>query len=251
MKFKQTVFYNTLIKTEGKEFIITSLADLCFYLAIYLGILSWGWVINLKARAIQGLDLNNIAYQKAPELNATLSTMKGFLFYLILFLAIFIIYVIVCLTLFKGIIYCRMTKKKFTKEYFIHFLKMNALFYPCTAALIFGMMVLLKNRVIGPLLFLAGLFFLVYLTIVYQAIYTTERKGAIRRLFKIGLGRIHKFLLPLLVSIIILFIILQLSKAFSSLPYNLPLILTAILFLLYFTFVRFYVLNVIKKVTHS
>ncbi len=241
-----SIFYKTLSKTDGKEFIISSLIDFGFYLMLYIGLWLWGAGIKIPAKVLKNIDLNTIAYQKASELNATLANMKGFLFFLILFLILYIVYALACVTFFKGIIYSRIAGKQFTRHQFIQFLKYNLLWYFCSAFVIIILVMVMRQSVAGPLIFGVGIAFLLYLTVIYQSVFALQQKKILLTTMYAGVQRIHKFILPLLILIIIFVLITFIARGFAFIPRPFASLLSGAIILLYFSLARHYLANVVK-----
>tara|TARA_Y100000310_G_scaffold336148_1_gene419966 strand:+ start:5290 stop:6051 length:762 start_codon:yes stop_codon:yes gene_type:complete len=246
-KLESSIFYQTLLKTPGKEFLRSGFIDFLFYLAVYVGLLLWSFGLSFQVKPLANVDLNSIAYQKASELNSTFSTVKGFLFFLILFLVLYIVYLIVCLSFFKGKIYSRMIHKHFTKKVFFRFLKYNALWYLGMSIILIFLLLLLKNFIIGVPVLVIVVFFLLYLTTIYQVVFMHKEKKVFLNTFFVGIQRIHKFILPIINLFIIFSIITFVAKGIQFLPQPLPQILSGILILAFFSFLRYYFAEVIKK----
>ncbi|MDP7115874.1 MAG: hypothetical protein QF915_02355 [Candidatus Woesearchaeota archaeon] len=249
-KLESTICYKVLLKIKGKEFIITSLLDLGFYVAFYIGMILWVLALQIKSKIIGQVDLNSIAYQKTSELTSTLGTVQGFLFYLILFLVVFLIYALLDVTLIKGYIYTRITETKFTKKYAIKLFKANLIWYAFIVAILLFLLVLLKNLVIAPMILFIGISFLLYVTVIFQIVFAIDQKKIIKRVFFVAIQRIHKFILPLVLLIIIFSIITVISRGLQYVPQPIAQILSGAILLLFFAFGRFYLAAVVKKQLH-
>tara|TARA_Y100000310_G_scaffold52238_1_gene48032 strand:+ start:313 stop:1059 length:747 start_codon:yes stop_codon:yes gene_type:complete len=246
----KSVFVETLNHLTWKDFLYISAIDIGFYVFIYFALYIWTLLLQIKAAPLAALDINSVALQKQSELAQTLGAMKGFLTFLIILIIVFAIIAILSLTFFKGLIYARALKKKFSKKAFIDFLKTNTIWYLGFATILILLMLWARTKIYGPALLLLIVIFMVYTTVVYQTVRINKTPKVFSTTFKIAFKKIHKFIVPILIMLGIFIIISFVSKMFLYMPPIPSTILTAALFIFYITWARYYMINIIKKFIH-
>jgi hypothetical protein len=191
------------------------------------------WIENFKA-----INPETLIYKGESELAGIVATLKSTALAAAVFAMVFLILTLANWSLFEGLIYTTLLKKKFTFRYLKKFLLLNIIWFIPWLALFF--LIIVEGRVetiIISGLLLVALF--IHFTLILNVLYTRTGKFQLRQTLKIGVTKIHHFLLPYVIIIITYIIIQQII-----IPY-----VTMLLFLLFFSWVQNYTKDIILSIS--
>ena len=258
-QFKQ---YIKSFKELDLEFIHTVMYDILLYSCWALSFVVYGlWTTKIFEKlneldiaslqtAMQDITKSNISNQQAElSLQILQSTITKFIFLtLLLILIILGVY-----ALFKGLIWTKILKKKFTFKYFRKFIALNLL-YVLFAVVVFILPVLLVLLGIEAgfwLLFLQILF--VFVAIVYfyfrtisNILFTKTKKiSSFFNAFGKGADKFKKLVMPLVFMLLTFLAILLLSTVLNLVSETISLIIAGLLLLVFIAWVRIYLVKLI------
>jgi hypothetical protein len=149
--------------------------------------------------------------------NTLLTSVKGMFSFLVISMILFAIIIIISWTLFKGLIWTITTNKKFSTEFFMKFLKLNLIWLPAWFLLMFLFALIIKPT-IAPIYMLITLVIAFYFTnILYPLFLKTNKIKVIKESFRLGIKKIHQFIMPYTIIIVLFFII---SKSYNLITLN-------------------------------
>lgn len=160
---------------------------------------------------IQKIDLGSIASQTEAQLQSTITALKGFALFAILTAILFILLLIINWSLCQGIIYNILLKKKFSLKYFNKFLLLNIIWF--IPWLILTVIILFGGKIeylITPALILT-LLFLHFSFILYIQFIKNSKLNQVKQALKIGIKKIHYFIMPYILISITFVILSQLN----------------------------------------
>ena len=258
-QFKQ---YIKSFKELDLEFIHTVMYDILLYSCWALSFVVYGlWTTKIFEKlneldiaslqtAMQDITKSNISNQQAElSLQILQSTITKFIFLtLLLILIILGVY-----ALFKGLIWTKILKKKFTFKYFRKFIALNLL-YVLFAVVVFILPVLLVLLGIKAgfwLLFLQiiiGIILIMYFyfrTISNILFAKTKKISSFFKSFEKGADKFKKLIIPLLYIVLIFMIISLISMILNIFPEIIVMIFSSILLLAFISWARIYFVKLI------
>lgn len=246
--------YNDIISSlrdTKKIILVVALYDFLFYVFLYLGSKLLTIMTNRQLERIQPMlgEMMTTITTDLAQLENNLAVMKGFQNFLIIAPIIFLLFVIIDWTIFKGIIWVNILKKRFDLKYFKNFLALNLLwFIPWAILLVLVIVLVRQNASAYIVLFLFVL--LMHMSGVLCIAFAKENKiiNSIKQAFSIGIGKIHLFLVPYTILIILFVVVSQLGWLFKLFSYNIQAILSLILFVLYLAFARVFLSKIVLRV---
>jgi hypothetical protein len=221
-----------------------------------------GVFLRKKSYILNTIDFENLMNLPQTELDFTYTALRDFLSTLIIGTILLGIIIFVAMAVIKSIIWFTTANKKFNREDIIRFIPIRfvwllietvfliVLFLPLFVTIGFSTNI---NSV--PLAFLFSIItlalFLTLMTIknlVY--IFYTESKNikCIKKAFKFGLKKIHHFILPYTVILILFIIISQLYWIYQFLPEKLVNLITILIYTVFAVWARFYILKITNNI---
>jgi hypothetical protein len=243
-------FTNSL-KDAKKVVLIVALYDLLFYVFLYLGSKLIAIMTNRQLEKIQPLlGMMTTMSANLAELEKNLTIMKGFQAFLIIAPIIFLLFVIIDWTIFKGLIWVAILRKRFSLKYFKNFLALNLLWFIPWTILLLLVVILVRQRASAYMVLLLFIL-LMHLSGVLCITFTKKDKiiNAIKEAFCIGIGKIHLFLVPYLALIILFIVVSQVGWIFRPLPHTIQAILSLIVLVLYTAFARVFLSKIVLSIT--
>ncbi len=241
------IFLNSLKLKKNILYVI--LLDLLCICATFVLSLFYSLATSKIAASLQNLDLANIAAMGAEGLEQY-AALKGAMYLFLIYSAILFILILLAYSLFQGLIWNTVLKKRFTWKYFGKFSLLNLIWVLAWLIISILLLFILKDAVIIlVILTYVLLFVMFYLTTILYVMFTKKRKmwQSIKDTFNIG-KRVHLFILPYLL-VLGLFIVLNLVLIiFSLLPQQIYMFINLIILLAFFAWFRFYISDVIMKV---
>jgi hypothetical protein len=244
---------------DKKSFLIV-FYDLLCYSSLFLGIFAIGLLFQLIASSNVGVISQLQQGTNAlslDQLQNVLLNAKSLLFLVILAIVIVVVYGIIILSLFKGLIWKKILNEKFSKKFFGKFILVNLIWLIPVAALLFASVILMASILQDKLLLMQfvkwPINIIIYLTLYFHVLFTfnlamTDKiKESLKNMFHFGIAKFHYLILPI---VIILLLVLGISKLYVLLAIKNPtfnLILYVIIISFYFVFSRIFYINVIKE----
>ena len=205
-----------------KPFWSTYFLDVLYYFLLIAGFLLWIYVLIQQAQGIQQADFGVLFSGTGQQITDVYSTLKSFFIALILTLSLFLLYIMLLMTFFKGFIWSKLLTKKVK---FAHYVK---LFFTTFVGFIlfltlFVISSLTKQNILAAVILLLA----VYLYSLFLYFFTKSGIvfSSLGKMFKMAV-RVDKLVFFFVVSILSLVIYdLTLAKLLNSIA--LPLALNA------------------------
>jgi hypothetical protein len=241
MDWNNDIFVKT-IKNIDKNIIITVMLDITFYFMSALIVIFWFTRIQDRILAFNLPNLGSVAPEQA---NILLGEVRSF-YYLIIFSFILVLAAIIFLaSIFKGIIWAKVTKTKPTMHLISKFLVLNVIWM----GFWFLLLLITSLTVMPPSIpafILAILATSSYLTNnMYPMFMNKPLLKTIMHSIKFSIKKIKWFILPYAVIFLTSFIIVR-AGIFISFQYSAYLL--TLLFLIFLAFVRYYSFSLVKEI---
>ncbi|MBI2208225.1 hypothetical protein HYU50_01915 [Candidatus Woesearchaeota archaeon] len=164
-------------------------------------------IIEKKAANVDlAQNLLGLNQQAASSL---LTSVRGFFFFLIFSAILFLLLMVINWSVFKGLIWTTTADKKFNFGFFKKFLLLNLIWLPSWFLLIFLFAVII-NPETSPIFMIVTLAVAFYFTNILYPLFLKENKlRIIKEAFKLGIKKIHQFIVPYAIIIILFFMILN------------------------------------------
>ena len=183
---------------KSKDTLLILPINILFILLIFgitklIAILSQGWMDR-----IDSIDLSNVAFQTEAQLQSIIATLKGFVVFVILTAILFILLTILSWSITQGIIYDILAKKKLSIKYLEKFLLLNMVWFIPWLIIFFIMLLGHKSTYVIPTFYILVLIFMHFSFILYVLFAKENKIRQIKKALKIGITKIHLFILPFL-----------------------------------------------------
>ena len=204
-----------------------------------VGLFSEGWMQKLN-----NLDLENVALQSEVQLKSLVATLRGFYLFVIFAFILFILFFIVNWSFFQGWIWNILLKKKLSFRYFWKFSLLNAIWFLLWAVI--SSLILFGGKTESFMILFSILILLfLHFSFILCVLFTKDNKiRQIKKAMKMGILKIHHFILPYIVILATLFIVSQLSLLNTA-------YLMAFVYLIFFSWMQKYLANVILEVSKT
>ncbi len=206
-----------------------------------------GWISKINQ-----IDLSMVLMKTEVELGAINSTLKGFVFFVLLSgIALFIFLVLIC-SLCQGGVWSIILKKKFSAGFFFKFLFANFIWNSVWAISLLAVIFMIKFPY-SFYLTIVLLFLYVHLTIVMHIAYVKERVfNKTIRAIRLGVLRIHYFIIQYILIGIIAIALLRICYYISSyilhLAFIYGIVFGLLVFLMFISMSQFYMAKAITMV---
>ena len=238
--YLKTLKDSTKIINRGIYKIIT--LDFLAYFLIYIAVLIASSLIYRQVLALEQLDfsaegiLGNIENVKQMPLK-----LKSFYSTIIWSGVGGFLIIVLGWSLFKGIIYNMLLKKRFTKRFYYKFSLLNLIWFVFWIIVLLLIILIFKNT-IWPSLFYLFLLFALYLGIILYVNFVDKQdiKDCIKKAFHFGITKIKYFLLPLLTIFVIFIILSFILNITTMLPLAISAIIVVIALLIFIAWSRHY-----------
>ncbi len=251
-KMKQNYFQKTIkqyldsftkIKLLGNVFVF----DLLFVIFVFLGVYAAYFIVKKPMVRIGAADLGNVAERSIAEIQMISSAYRDFFISAGIGLIVFFLFLIIGYSLFEGMAWCKILKKRFNLKYFGKFTLLNLIWFLSFIVLFFIFLIGLKQNVI-PIILAILAFTFVYFTFILSVLFTQKNRfNQIKEALKKGFLRIPYFLLPLMLIFITSFLVSKINLIYKNLQVF-AVIFNLVLFLLVFSWVKIYISDVIAQV---
>ncbi len=231
--------YLNSFKRMNKSFLLILTLNALFVmltLAVFkvISLFSKGWMDKINK-----IDLSGITLQTEAQLQSTISALKGFVVFVIFAAVLFILLFTIIWSLTQGTIWNLLLKNKFTLKYFERFLLLNLIWFLPWLIMLFLILFGSKLTSLTAISYIFIALFLHFSFILYVLFAKENKLKQIKNALKLGIIKIHKFVLPYLIILITFIVILQLNL----LKINYYLIV--FVFLIFFSWVQAYTKEVI------
>lgn len=220
--------------------------DLLFVLFVYFGFFFVMLLFKSPLAGLNSLGLDNMAEKSLAEFQLISSALRTFFFVMIGGIILLFLLVVAGYSLFEGMAWCRILKKRFSFKYFRKFVLLNLAWFAFFAVLFFIFMAGLKQNalIIMPIF----VFVFLYFTLILSVLFTQKNRfSQIKEALKKGVVKIQYFLLPLILIFITSFLASKINLIYKSLQVF-AIIFNLVLFLLIFSWVKVYISDVIAHV---
>ena len=219
--------------------------DLLFYSASALVLFAGFKFMQKRAEAVN-LPANILALN-AQQAAGLLGSLRGF-FYLLIFTVIFLILLLIInWSLFKGLNWSIASKRKFNLAFFKKFLLLNLAWLGSIIILVFLVAVSFNQSAV-PIFLLAIFIISAYFTNILYALFMRENRfKAVKRAFALGFSKIHYFIFPYAVMVLILYVLFKLSSLIT-LPQRAYLAALILIFTVFIAWSRLYIVEVVNSV---
>ena len=219
--------------------------DLSIFLAIVLdalfyllsGYLAIFWLQRIQAK-LAGFnlpsDVTAIGVEKTQQLVADA---KAFYFLLIFSFLLLLTAIIFLASVLKGIIWARTTKTKISFALISKFLGLNLIWMGFWFAAVFLVSWLAEPAMVLILMAILAILGLYFTNALYTIFMKEQKISSIIRAVKLGVTKVHLFLLPYAVILLLFFVIVSIIRFVNT---GYPQILAGLAIIAYFAAVRYY-----------
>ena len=237
------IFVNSFKRINLKIFLILLFDILFYFVFMQVG----NFFIKALEQKASNVDLTQnllgLSQQSATQL---LSSVRGVFFFLILSAIIFIILMTINWSFFKGWIWSITTNKKFNLKFFKKFFLLNIIWLPTWFILIFLFAIIIKPQTAAIFMLITLIIAFYFTNILYPLFLKNNKISVIKEAFKLGIKKIHHFVVPYLIIIILL---LTISRIYSLITLNIyinPNIFFGVL-LIFVAWLRYYFVEIVDS----
>ncbi|MEK6892482.1 MAG: hypothetical protein AABX25_04810 [Nanoarchaeota archaeon] len=236
---------NILIKSFRKmdfSILLIIILDSIFYLLAAGTFFLWDKFMKAKAAAVNlpsdpNEIINTLASLGPEKAQQLASEVKSYFFLLLFSFIAVVIFVIFLAGIFKSIIWAKTTKTKISLKLISGFLLLNLIWISFWAVIIFLISYIVNPESVQLFFFIAFIVAIYFTNILYPIFMRKQKLNSIGSAIKIGIAKIHLFVLPNLIIFLILFILVW---AESKLVFNYSFFVTAFILIIYAAVVRYY-----------
>lgn len=241
LEWNQNILANSLKKTDKNIFLIVFLDIMFYFLA---GILISFWLQRVQSK-IASFNLPDVSSLSPGAAQQLLGEMKNFYYLIILSFVLLILIVIFLASIFKGIIWAKTTRTRITFELISRFLGLNLIWMSFWFALL--ILILMFFEPSSVLLFvIVAIIISAFLTNALYTLFMKKQKiKVIIDAVKLSFAKIHLFLLPYAIMLLLLYIITKLT---SILHFDYSNIIANVILLVYIAVVRYYASALVLEV---
>jgi len=224
---------------KNKKILLVLAINILFILITTILIKLTKIISQSQLQKINEIDLSNIVSQTEAQLQATVSTLRGFALFAVLTAILFLLLLIINWSLCQGIIYNVLLKKKFSLKYLNKFLLLNIIWFIPWLIIIFIVLFggKIESFMIPTLIFL---FLFLHFSLILYTLFTKNNKlSQIKKSLKLGITKFHYFIIPYIIITITFIILSQLNL------FNLNFIVIALVYLLFFSWLQNYTKEVV------
>ena len=243
LEWNNDVFVSSIKKIDLNIILIITLDAIFYFSAGYLAI---EWLKRIQAKLFafnMPQNIMSLGYDRAQQL---VKEVQGLYYLIIISFILLLIAIIFLASILKGIIWAKTTNAKITFKLISKFFLLNLIWMGFWFAIILliSLAVELSSAVIFMAIALAIAFFLS--NTVYTIFMKEQKLRAIIDVIKINAGRIHLFLLPYAVILLILYLIIRISVLIK---FKFSDILLGIIIIIYIAVVRNYLSALVLDLT--
>ncbi len=254
IEWNNKVLASSIKKISLGIFLIIIL-DILFYAISGFIVAAWYGQVKARMESTSLPSAESLAALGAQKAQQAVTEARAFMLFLIFSIILLVTAIIFLASIIKGIIWAKTTRTKVTFQLISKFLALNLIWMTFWVALLVLISIIIQQR---PLTTISdpknpGLVFQFtnthlyviiiilmssYFTNTLYSIFMSNKKiGSILEAIKIGISKIHLFLLPYAVILLLLFIFIRLS---GMLSFRYSAIVLALMAIAYVAVVRYY-----------
>src|SRR3989338_8135746 len=234
LEWNNHVLASSMKKIDLSIFLAIVLDALFYLLSGYLAIF---WLQRIQAK-LAGFnlpsDVTAIGVEKTQQLVADA---KAFYFLLIFSFLLLLTAIIFLASVLKGIIWARTTKTKISFALISKFLGLNLIWMGFWFAAVFLVSWLAEPAMVLILMAILAILGLYFTNALYTIFMKEQKISSIIRAVKLGVTKVHLFLLPYAVILLLFFVIVSIIRFVNT---GYPQILAGLAIIAYFAAVRYY-----------
>jgi len=240
------LFVETVLK--WKTVIITALYDALYWLFVYGMVFFSMWQINKQAmiaKSVSVLDTQQMMNDAVASQN--LAAIKQLFWVFVVGVLVLFVLFIIAYALSRGMIWSTITAKKPNKKYFLKMFGLTAGWWAIWTVLFILIALGMKGNPAAKQGLYGMLFISTYFTPIVYTLFTEKNLvgSSISNGLATGIAKLHRFVIPYTYAFIVYIIMYQFFKLIQHTSFMKP---AAMLFVvLYFSWLRIYVYNVVKK----
>ncbi len=235
-KLDLRLLYTVLYDVIGYGIII-------IFLRIYQNILAKLFVKMPNIALLQNIDPTN------PQITQTLASLKSVFFMLGVYTILFLIIIFFVWCLFKGLIWNQIFNKKFTFKFYKKFLLLNLLWLVIWLIPLIISFLFVKQNVLVYLLIIMFVLIIYLTNILYiKSVNIKKIKEIINETFRIGIKKIHHFIIPIIALALVFLVLMQTYWLFKGLSQIVQAIIFLIIIIVFIAWTRFYMVNVVRTI---
>ena len=241
IEWNSSVLISSFRKIDFNLLMIVIL-DSAFYLMAASSYFLWDKFMKAKAAAVNlpsdPSELANLLTTLGPEkAQVVAAQIKSYFFLLVFSFILLIILVIFLASIFKSIIWAKTTKTKITLKSMSDFLLLNLIWMGFWTVITFLISYLIQPQSV-PVFFLIIFVLGIYFTnILYPDFLQNRSLKSIGKSLKLGIAKIHLFILPTVLIFLVFFILLW---ATSKIIFNYSFFVSDLILIIYAALVRYY-----------
>lgn len=250
------LFKKAIKKFTLKSVVFNTMYHLLLQVTSAAFLFIWLYLIKSKFNALSSLTALNMDIETLAAtvgvtgVQSQLDTIIGTVTFFIVSLLILIGIFAALHALFRGLMWKHFYKQRFTKQYYLKYLRVNLIWFYSCVILMFIIALAFKNM--PAMILLVALFALIphMNTIIGPSLAKKDKKGLIRHYTKIGIKNIHEFIIPYFVILIGKLIIVLILAIVGTipLPYGVQVAIGSLLFGFYYGKTRYYIAEVVEYV---
>lgn len=232
---------NSFKRISLKFFLILAYDIVFYFIFMQIG----NFFLKIIEKKATNVDLTqNLLELNQQAASGLLTSVRGLFFFLIFSAVLFLVLIVVNWSVFKGLIWATAANKKFNFGFFKKFLLLNLIWLPSWFLLIFLFAVIIEPAT-APIFMAVTLIMAFYFTNILYPLFLKDNKlNKIKEAFKLGIKKIHHFIVPYAVVGVLFYII---SKLYSLTAANIglnPNVFLGIL-LIFIAWLRYYFIEVV------
>ena len=245
IKQNYEVFTNSFKRINLKFFLILAFDILFYFIFMQIG----NFFLKIIEKKAANVDLaQNLLGLNQQAATSLLGSLKGFFFFLIFSAILFLLLMVINWSIFKGLIWSIVANKKFDFKFFRKFLLLNLVWLPSWFLLIFLFAIITKPAT-APIFMVTFLVLAFYFTnILYPSFLKENRLNKIKEAFKLGIRKIHHFIVPYAIIIFLFYIILNVYNFIAANIVLNPNVFFGILLIL-IAWLRYYFAEIVNNLS--
>lgn len=255
LKTKETYFKKSweLFLESFKEFdnraIHIVLYDLIFFSISFLSLFLFGKYLQNKSIELNLIPMDQLIGLPPEELALFSSQLKGFLMAMIIGFLLVALIVFLSMCIFKALIWFKVVKKKIGLNDISKFTLLNLLWFLIWFVLAVVLFWLMKKQLLSPFFIVIVLLMMHFTNLLYIFFTDSRSLNAIKESFKFGVKKVHLFIFPYFVMLIVFLVVLQLYWLYSFMPESVQSLITSVVLLTYLAWSRMYLYSVVKNIS--
>jgi len=226
--------------------------DLLFYVVFFSGSLV---ASHLFVRQIDKVKntIQSVGVLTITNLESTVPVLKSFILSILAIFVGFVILVTIDWTVFKGLIWASMLKKRYSLNYFTKFLLLNLCWFFAWSFLVVATALIVRNVKVASLIIIFIGFLFVHLSWLVSALFTRKQLvwDAIRESLNVGIKKFYIFIVPYTFLLIVFFLVSQLLWLVRPLSNTVELFFSVVILVFFAAFARLFLLEILENFLHS